>query len=67
MLQAIFQVMLQGAWPVGYSLKVLKGVVSARYCACGPFCSWVLVPGVLIPGVLAPTVPALGRCGSWEP
>jgi hypothetical protein len=33
-LQAILQVTLQGAWPIGYSPKVLKGVVSIGCCAC---------------------------------
>ena len=51
MLQAILQVMLQGAWLVDYYPKVLNGAVSAGCCACGPFCSWVLVPSVQIPGV----------------
>jgi hypothetical protein len=45
MLQAILQVMLQGAGPVGYYLRVVKGVVSAGCCACGAFCCWILVPG----------------------
>jgi hypothetical protein len=33
MLQAILQAILQGAAPVGYCLKVLKGIISARCCA----------------------------------
>jgi hypothetical protein len=49
MLQAILQVMLQGAWPVGYYTKVLKGVLLTR-SACWAFCSWVLVPGIAGPG-----------------
>jgi hypothetical protein len=43
MLQAVLQVMLQGAGPVGYYLKVLKGVVSAGYYTYRAFWSWVLV------------------------
>jgi hypothetical protein len=50
MLQAVLQVMLQGAGPVGYYLKVLKGVVSAGYYTCRAFCYRVLVPGRFIPG-----------------
>jgi hypothetical protein len=75
MLQAILQAMLQGAWPVDYSSKVLKGVVSAGYCACrafwtsflgivlaacGAFCSWVLVLGHFIPGRFIPASSFLG-------
>ena len=32
-LQAILQAMLQGAGPVGYCLKLLKGIISAGCCA----------------------------------
>jgi hypothetical protein len=34
MLQAILRVMLQGARPVGYCPKVLKGIISTGCCAC---------------------------------
>ena len=47
MLQAMLQIMLQGAGPVGYCPKVLKGVASARYCAYRAFCSWVVSAGCL--------------------
>ena len=33
-LQAILQVMLWGAGPVGYCPKVLKGIISAGYYTC---------------------------------
>jgi len=52
MLQAILQVMLQGAGPIGYYLKVLKGcfvcwvLCSKSVLFLGPrswvFCSWAL-------------------------
>jgi hypothetical protein len=32
-LQALLQTMLQGAGPIGYCLKVLKGIISAGCCA----------------------------------
>jgi hypothetical protein len=64
MLQVISQVMSQGSWLVGYSLQVLKGVVSAGCCARGAFCSWVLVLGVLVPGVLALSVTGTRSPGS---
>jgi hypothetical protein len=45
MLQAILQVMLQGAGAVGYCPKVLKGIISARCYTC-------CLRGVLFLGVL---------------
>jgi hypothetical protein len=47
MLQAMSQVMLQGAWSVDYSLKVLKGILflGIMLIAFGGFCSWILVHG----------------------
>ena len=46
-LQAILQAMLQGPGPVGYCLKVLKGIISAGCCArcLVGVCSWILAPG----------------------
>jgi hypothetical protein len=73
-LQAILQAMLQGAGPVGYCLKVLKGIISAGCCARylvgvlfldprsvpGITGSWALMaPGIA--GSWALQVP--GRCG----
>jgi hypothetical protein len=40
MLQAILQAMLQGAAPVCYCPKALKGIVSAGCFTCRMFCSW---------------------------
>jgi hypothetical protein len=48
MLYATLQVRLQGAGLVDYYPKVLKGVMSTGCCACGAFCSWVLILGVLV-------------------
>jgi hypothetical protein len=60
-LQAILQVILQGAGPIGYRPKVLKGVllighfipgssflsvILATYCA---FCSWAFCSWILVP------------------
>ena len=71
MLQAILQVMLQGAGPVGYYLKVLKGAVSAGYYTYRAFFYWVLVLGssfldVLFLGVLFLGVLFLGVSCSWS-
>jgi hypothetical protein len=53
MVQAMLQIMLQGAGPVGCCPKVLKGVVSAGCYAYRAFC----LQGVLLLGVLK------GHCG----
>jgi energy-converting hydrogenase Eha subunit G len=68
-LQAILQAMLQGAGPVGYCLKVLKGVISAGCCArclvgvlfLDPR-SWVLY--LLLAGRFGRFIPLGGRF-SW--
>ena len=71
MLQAMLQVMLQGARSVDYSLKVLKGILFL-----GP-CPWVLylllagcfVPGSSFLGVLSPGPCSwcCRYCEPWEP
>jgi hypothetical protein len=76
MLQAILQAMLQGAGPVGYCPKVLKGVLLTGSfgtrslflgvlltgrSAYGALCSWFLVPGVLVVGVTGTGSPGSPR------
>jgi hypothetical protein len=61
----MLQVMLQGAGPMGYYFKVLKGAESVGRFAYKPFCYWVLVPGssflsVLFLGVLFSGILFLG-------
>jgi hypothetical protein len=41
---------VQGAGLLGYYPKVLNGFVSAGYCACGAFCSWVFYSWILVLG-----------------
>jgi hypothetical protein len=63
-LQAILQAMLQGAGPVGYCLKVLKGIISAGCCArylvgvlfLDPrsWILWLLLCGRFVPGRFIP-------------
>jgi hypothetical protein len=48
MLQAILQATLQGAGPVGYCPKVLRGLY--LLVACWAFCSWAFCSWILAPG-----------------
>jgi hypothetical protein len=62
MLQAILQAILQGASPVGYFLKIIKGIVSVGCYACRAFCSRFL--GIVLAACRALRLWVLGALGA---